>query len=70
MNLSAKLEFFSTKNHDINVRNIIKAVFDILHRSSGYPISDDSLIRKVEARKILTDESDFQKEKTHIEIWK
>jgi Holliday junction resolvase RusA-like endonuclease len=70
MNLFVKLEFFMSKDHDLDIDNMIKAVFDILHRPEPYPIENDSLICKVEATKILTDETDFQKEKTHIEIRK
>jgi Holliday junction resolvase RusA-like endonuclease len=70
MDLYVKLELFLTKGHDLDIDNIIKAVFDILHRPEPYPIETDALICKVEATKIFTDETDFQKEKTHIEIWK
>jgi Holliday junction resolvase RusA-like endonuclease len=76
--LSIRLEFFMTKNryealgsHDLD--NMVKVVIDSLNSDQGrkpdHPIYDDSYVINIEATKAPTDEKDFHKEKTHIEIW-
>jgi len=78
INLSVKLEFFLAKEHYecvCDLDNIIKTVIESLSSNEGhkpraneYLMYDDSWIDNIEATKIPTEESDFGKEKTHIEI--
>lgn len=78
VSLSIRLEFLLTKRRyegKMDLDNMVKkGVIDSLSASehderTEYPIYDDCWIENVEATKIPTDESDFRKEKTHIEIW-
>ncbi len=77
VSLQIRLEFFLTKSRyegKMDVDNMIKTVIDSLNANehddrTEYPIYDDCWIENIEATKIPTEEPDFRKEKTHIEIW-